>query len=71
MRLESVKIHNYRLYHDFEIEFPRREKDVQIIVGDNGVGKTTFLNAINWCLYGDEPHAFSEEQHTLSRLLEY
>ena len=61
MRLESVKIHNYRLYHDFEIEFPRREKDVQIIVGDNGVGKTTFLNAINWCLYGDEPHAFSEE----------
>ena len=64
MRLESVTIHNYRLYHDFSIEFPKLEKDVQVIVGDNGVGKTTFLNAINWCLYGYEPHSFSEE-HSL------
>ena len=61
MRLESIHIHNYRLYHDFKLDFSKNDKDVQIIVGDNGVGKTTFLNAINWCLYGDEPHAFNKE----------
>ena len=61
MRLESVHIHNYRLYHDFELDFSKNNKDVQIIVADNGVAKTTFLNAINWCLYGDEPHAFNKD----------
>ncbi len=61
MRLEHICIHNYRLYHHIEMDFPRKDEDMHIVVGDNGVGKTTFLNAINWCLYGDEPHAFSEE----------
>lgn len=61
MRLEHICIHNYRLYHHIDMDFPRKEEDMHIIVGDNGVGKTTFLNAINWCLYNYEPHAFSEE----------
>lgn len=30
--------------------------DLQVFIGGNGVGKTNLLNAINWCLYGDEPH---------------
>ena len=30
--------------------------DIHLIVASNGVGKTNLLNAINWCLYGDEPH---------------
>lgn len=61
MRLEHICIHNYRLYHHIDMDFPRKDQDMHIIVGDNGVGKTTFLNSINWCLYGDEPHAFSKE----------
>lgn len=61
MRLESVKLHNFRQYKDAFIEFPKTDEDIQIIVGKNGVGKTTLLNAINWCLYGDEPHSLSGE----------
>ena len=28
------------------------ERNVTLIHAENGVGKTTFLNAIYWCLYG-------------------
>ncbi len=57
MRFESIQTHNYRQYKDLYLEFPKETaNDIHLIVATNGVGKTTFLNAINWCLYGDEPH---------------
>lgn len=57
MRFESIKITNYRQYKNIIFEFPKVTKnDVHIIIASNGVGKTNLLNAINWCLYGDEPH---------------
>lgn len=57
MRFESLDTRNYRQYKNLHLEFPKNTaNDIHLIVATNGVGKTTFLNAINWCLYGDEPH---------------
>ena len=57
MRFNSIKIENYRQYRDLEIDFNRDKPcDIHLIIASNGVGKTNLLNAINWCLYGDEPH---------------
>ena len=57
MRINKIILKNYRQYRDVEFEFPKTTKyDVHILIAKNGVGKTTLLNAINWCLYGDEPH---------------
>ncbi len=56
MRFDYIKISNYRQYRDAEITFPRSAHDLQIIIADNGVGKTNLLNACTWCLYGEEPH---------------
>ncbi len=57
MRFESITTKNYRQYKNLHIEFPKATaNDIHLIIATNGVGKTTFLNAINWCLYGDEPH---------------
>lgn len=57
MRFSSIKITNYRQYEDVEFTFEKTSKnDIHIVVASNGVGKTNLLNAINWCLYGDEPH---------------
>lgn len=57
MRFESIKILNYRQYRDVFFEFKKTtENDIHIIIASNGVGKTNMLNAVNWCLYGDEPH---------------
>lgn len=58
MRFESIKIHNYRQYRDLTFDFSLNgANDIHLVIATNGTGKTNLLNAINWCLYGDEPHA--------------
>lgn len=63
-KIEKVEINNYRLLKDFKINFNKKQNknDLHIIKGGNDTGKTTLLNAINWCLYEDEPHLGKEEK---------
>jgi len=57
MRIDNIRLLNYRQFRDVEISFTSQKKhDLHLIIGKNGSGKTNFLNALNWCLYGDEPH---------------
>jgi len=61
MELKKVSIKNYRQYRDAEIEFARgSDKNFTIIKGNNGTGKTTLLNALSWCLYGEEIHDYKD-----------
>ena len=61
MELNKVSIKNYRQYRDAEIEFARgSDKNFTIIKGNNGTGKTTLLNALSWCLYGEEIHDYKD-----------
>ena len=46
MRIQEICLHNYRIYGDLKLFLPKSDKDIQIIVGKNGVGKTTFLNLL-------------------------
>jgi len=45
-------------------------KNVTIIRGDNGIGKTTLLNAFYWCMYGDVLQPLYLEK-LLNELAEY
>ena len=60
MILNKVKIKNYRQYKDVEIDFASGGKNFTIIQGNNGTGKSTLLNALSWCLYGEEPHDYGD-----------
>lgn len=55
MLLESIKLENFRQFRNEYIEFAQGAdgKNVTIIIGDNGAGKTTFAQAFFWCLYGE------------------
>ncbi len=55
MLLRSIKLTNFRQFRDEEIVFASGDsgKNVTIILGENGTGKTTFSQAFFWCLYGD------------------
>lgn len=70
MRFETIELHNFRQYKDLTLNFKQiNNNDMHILIAKNGVGKTTLLNAINWCLYGDEPHLTdTDENVTLPRL---
>lgn len=63
MRIKKIRLKNYRQHKDLQITFDKKnECDLYVFIGLNGIGKTNLLNAINWCLYGDEPHLSNESQ---------
>lgn len=55
MLLQSIKLTNFRQFRNESIDFAGGEdgKNVTIIIGENGTGKTTFAQAFFWCLYGE------------------
>ncbi len=68
MLIKSLKMLNFRQFKgttkvDFSCD---QEKNVTIILGDNTYGKTTLLQAFNWCFYG-----FAQFDHNPNMLLNY
>ena len=55
MLLESIKLENFRQFRNESIDFAQGVdgKNVTIIIGENGTGKTTFAQAFFWCMYGE------------------
>lgn len=54
MLIESIKIENFRqFYKDVELHFSMdKKRNVTVVHGANGSGKTSVLNAFKWCFYG-------------------
>ena len=54
MLLTKITLNDFRQFRGTQtIEFSTdKEKNVTIILGENGSGKTTFAQAFKWCLYG-------------------
>ena len=55
MLIKKVTLKNFRQYREEQtIEFATdKEKNVTIIYGEMGCGKSNLFSAINWCLYGE------------------
>jgi len=54
MIFQSIKLYNFRQYkaeHKFEFS-DSKQKNITLIIGDIGAGKTTFLQAFRYCFYG-------------------
>lgn len=54
IKFNQLRIKHFRQLLDVVFDFDY-ETGIYVITGANGTGKSTFLNAINWCLYGDTP----------------
>ena len=50
MNFKSIEIRNFQACKELDIEFTKHT----YIVGMNGTGKTTVLDAIKWCLFGKD-----------------
>ncbi|KKF99588.1 AAA family ATPase [Methanosarcina mazei] len=60
--ISSIDLTNFRQYRgtqtiNFDID---NSKNVSIILGKNGAGKSNILNALTWCFYGVEVHKDKE-----------
>lgn len=54
MIINNIELNNFRIYRGVNrIDFTHdSERNIVIISGNNGFGKTTFLMSLVWCLYG-------------------
>ena len=43
MKIESIKIHNYKVFKDVEV---KDISNMAVFLGKNGVGKTTFFDVV-------------------------
>lgn len=55
MKIERVVLNNFRIYRgNNEIVFHENDgRNISLIAGKNGFGKTTFLTSLIWVLYGN------------------
>jgi DNA repair protein SbcC/Rad50 len=64
VRLNSLHLQNFRQHADTRIEF---DSGLTGIIGPNGSGKTTILEAIAWALYGNSAARGTKESIRFSR----
>lgn len=55
LKLQSLRLKNWKCYQNEQIEFNLdTEQHIWIVFGQNGFGKTSILEAIQWCIYGSD-----------------
>jgi DNA sulfur modification protein DndD len=54
MKIKEIELNNFRIYKGSNIIdlSPDQGKNIILVSGRNGFGKTTFLMSLVWCLYG-------------------
>ncbi len=62
MQISKITLYNYRIYRgENQILFDEDPlRNIHIVSGFNGFGKTTFLNALVWCLFGSQMQEVDE-----------
>ena len=68
MVLQEIRLKDFRCFHgENVIQFSAgAAKNVTLIYAENGVGKTTLLNALLWCFYGDTTSRFEKREDILN-----
>lgn len=62
MIIKTIELNNFRIYKGVnKIDLaPTDNKNIIIVSGHNGFGKTTFLMSLVWCLYGKQMEQVDE-----------
>lgn len=62
MKIKEIELNNFRIYNGKNtIDLTTSDaRNIVIVSGENGFGKTTFLMSIVWCLYGKQMEQVDE-----------
>lgn len=53
IELRGVRLRNWKCYQEEQVQFQSsNSQHIWLVFGQNGAGKTSLLEAIQWCLYG-------------------
>lgn len=67
--IDRIEIKNFRQYRNVELSFDKSTGSY-FFVGKNGIGKSNFMNAICWCLYGRIPfRSDSDKTSTVTNIV--
>ena len=65
MKINYIKYHNYRCFKDVTVRFDTTEqKNISLVLGVNGSGKTEMLFSFQWVLYGFNFGSMREKEET-------
>ena len=71
MKFKEITIKNFMPYKgEVVVKFPQGDKNILLLYGQNTYGKTSFINAIKWCLYG-KAYTKSNKQYAYKDLLNW
>lgn len=62
MKIEKIKVENYRILKNFEIDL---EEELSLVIGKNNTGKTSLLSILNKFLNSQNKNQFSYEDFNL------
>jgi DNA sulfur modification protein DndD len=69
LKLKSLRLKNWKCYENERIEFNLdSEHKIWIVFGQNGYGKTSIIEAIQWCLYGSDAISSAELPNCFNRV---
>ena len=64
MRIKYIDFENIGLYTNGRISLnSKKEKEIILFWGNNGAGKTTFINAVKVCLLGEKAFSFGYDEY--------
>src|SRR5258708_19420748 len=68
MKLQRIKLTNFRQFYGVQtLEIAgNADKNVTLVHAENGVGKTTLLNSILWCFYGEVTKKFEKAEQIIN-----
>lgn len=65
MKINYIKYHNYRCFENLTITFETTsQKNISLVLGMNGAGKTEMLFSFQWVLYGFDFKSMREKEET-------
>ena len=65
MKINYIKYHNYRCFKDVTVKFDTtKNKNISLVMGVNGSGKTEMLFSFQWVLYGLNFKSLREKEET-------
>ena len=65
MRISYLELKNYRRFRDLKLQFP---DGIVGILGLNGVGKTTLIEAVAWALFGNVDEVVRTDKESVRRV---